>query len=297
MHLAILASPDSWYLRDLCRAADGRHEVTVASLARLASGLDAGGLRVTAGEVDLCRADCVLVRNMPAGSLEQIVFRMDVLGRLEAAGIPVINPPRALEAAVDKYLASARLQAAGLATPRTIVCQTVEQAMAAFAALGGDVVVKPLFGSEGRGMIRISEEAVALRALKALAQIQAVLYLQEFIPHEGCDYRLLVVGERVLAIRRRNDRDWRTNLSQGGIAEPLEPTREMVAMARAAVDAIGAPIAGIDLLPSRTGRLYVLEVNAVPGWKGLASALQVDVARMVVDYLASIARPKHGVVG
>ena len=290
MRFAILASPDSWYLRDLCRAAAGRHEVTVASLARLASGLDGGVLGVSAGETDLRRADCVLVRNMPAGSLEQIVFRMDVLGRLEAAGIPVINPPRALEAAVDKYLASAKLHAAGLTVPRTIVCQTLEQAMAAFETLGGDVVVKPLFGSEGRGMVRISDEAIALRALKTLAQIQAVLYLQEFIPHEGCDFRLLVVGERVLAIRRHNEHDWRTNLAQGGIASPLEPTREMVAMARTAAEAIGAPIAGVDLLPSRTGRMYVLEVNAVPGWKGLAETLKVDVAGMVVEYLASVAR-------
>ncbi|NUQ62806.1 MAG: RimK family alpha-L-glutamate ligase [Pirellulales bacterium] len=288
MHLAVIASSESWYLRDLRRAAAGKHEVTTVSFARLVSQLDGSRLGVSACDTDLQRPDCVLVRAMPPGSLEQIVFRMDVLGRLEAAGTPVVNPPRALEAAVDKYLASARLLAAGLPVPRTIVCQTVEDAMDGFAALGGDVVVKPLFGSEGRGMTRVSDEAIALRVFKALVQFDSVLYLQEFIPHNGYDYRLLVIGDRVLSICRRNDQDWRTNIAQGGVAEPFAPTDEMLRMARAAADAVGAPIAGVDLLPGRDGRLYAIEVNAVPGWKGLASSLDVDVAGLVLEYCESL---------
>ncbi len=293
MQLAVIASADSWYLRDLVRASAGRHEITAVSFARLSSTLDDGRLSVAASGVDLSRPDCVLVRTMPPGSLEQVVFRMDVLGRLESDGAIVVNPPRALEAAVDKYLASAKLMAAGLLVPRTIACQSVDDAMAAFAALGGDVVVKPLFGSEGRGMTRITDEAIALRVFKALAQFQAVLYLQQFIPHEGFDYRLLVMGSRVLAIRRRNQLDWRTNLAQGGIAEPMTPTEEMLLTAKTAAEAIGAPIAGIDLLPGRDGRLYTIEVNAVPGWKGLASALQVDVAELVLQYCESLAAARR----
>ena len=69
----------------------------------LASHVETDGQTVTAGDFDLSRADAVLVRTMPPGSLEQVVFRMDLLARLEAAGIPVVNPPRAIEAAVDKY--------------------------------------------------------------------------------------------------------------------------------------------------------------------------------------------------
>ncbi len=110
---------------------------------------------------------------MPPGSLEQVVFRMDALGRLEAAGATVINPPRAIECAVDKYLTTARLAAAGLLVPRTVACQTVEDAMAAFELLGGDVVIKPLFGSEGRGITRLQDEALAERAFRLLVQLGA----------------------------------------------------------------------------------------------------------------------------
>lgn len=289
MHIAVLASPESWYLADLRRAAGTRHRISRVSFSQLASRLDGGSLSVGSSGIDLSGVDCLLVRTMPPGSLEQVVFRMDALARLEAGGTRVVNPPRALEAAVDKYLASAKIQAAGLPVPRTVVCQTVNDAMAAFGLLGGDVVVKPLFGSEGRGITRVTDEAIALRAFKAIVQLQSVLYVQEFVPHAGFDLRLLVIGERVLAMKRTNHADWRTNVARGATTEPFQPTDEMVRIARSAAAAVGAPLAGVDLLPDQDGRLYVLEVNAVPGWRALAATLHIDVAAMVLDYLGSIA--------
>ncbi len=289
MHLAVVTSAESWYLADLRRAAAGRHYIEQVTFRGLAAHVG-GDVRFTSGGADLRRPDAVLVRAMPPASLEQVVFRMDVLARLEAAGTPVVNPPRALEAAVDKYLATAKLHAAGLLAPPTSVCQTVDDALAAFAALGGDVVVKPLFGAEGRGITRVSDEAVALRVFSTLARLQAVLYLQQFVPHDGCDVRILLIGDRVLAMRRRNPADWRTNLARGAVSEPLSPTDEMVSMARTAAAAIGAPLAGVDLLPGRDGRLYAIEVNAVPGWRGLAAALRVDVAAMVLEYLERLVK-------
>ncbi len=197
----------------------------------------------------------------------------------------VVNPARALEAAVDKYLASARLQAAGLLVPRTSVCQTIDDALAAFDALGGDVVVKPLFGSEGRGILHIEDRSLAGRVFSTLAQLQSVIYLQQFIPHPGYDLRLLVIGGRVLGMSRHRGTDWRTNIALGATAQPLEPTDQMADMARTAAAAIGAPLAGVDLLPGVDGRLYAIEVNAVPGWKALAAARKVDVAALVLGYL------------
>jgi ribosomal protein S6--L-glutamate ligase len=210
---------------------------------------------------------------------------MDLLARLEAGGIPVFNPPRALEAAVDKYLASARLAAAGVPVPHTFACQTADDALAAFAALGSDAVVKPLFGSEGRGIARLQDEAVAERVFRMLAGMGAVLYVQQFIPHDGFDVRVLVVGQKMFAMRRSNAADWRTNISRGATAEPIELTAEMAALARRSADAIGAPLAGVDLLPASDGSTYVLEVNAVPGWKALAAALQIDIAAAILEYV------------
>jgi len=293
MRLAVLTSPESWYLRDLRRAAGTRHEVVALPFSRLSAEVGREAKPISSGDVSLLDFDAVLVRTMPPGSLEQVVFRMDALARLEAAGRLVLNPPRALEAAIDKYLALARLEAAGLAVPETWVGQNADEAMQACERLGGDVVVKPLFGGEGRGILRVADPALALRTFNTLEHLNAVLYLQRFIPHQGFDLRLLVLGERVLAMRRRNDEDWRTNISQGGRGEPLEPGAELIRMARLAAQTIGAPMAGVDIISDRRGNRFVLEINAVPGWKGLAHTLDIDVASLVLDYIESAVFGRH----
>lgn len=291
MRFAVLCNPDSWYLRDLQRAAADRHEVVQLHFRDVTSAIGRSPTSVAARPLgNLSAVDAVLVRTMPPGSLEQVVFRMDALGRLEAAGTVVMNPARAVEAAVDKYLTSAKLQAAGLLTPRTVVCQTVDDALAAFAELGGDVVMKPLFGAEGRGIARLQDEALAQRAFSLLVQLGGVIYLQEYVPHEGHDLRVFLIGERAWGMRRSNPLDWRTNVSRGAKAEPLELNDTLVALARRAADAVGAPIAGVDLLPGRDGQLYAIEVNAVPGWQALSRALGVDIAREVLDFVAARVR-------
>ena len=288
MHLAVLSSPRSWYLDDLRRAAGGRHEFTSVTYHDLRSDAGPQVLRVGASGTNLNDADAVLVRSMQPGSLEQIVFRMDALRSVENSGTPVVNPPVAVETAVDKYLTTARLVEAGLAVPRTAVCQTVDAALQSFDALGGDVVIKPLFGSEGRGITRVSDRELAERAFRMLVELRAVIYLQEFVEHEGFDIRALVIGEELFAMRRRSTGDWRTNIRLGAMAEPARLSAEETELARRAAAAVGAPLAGVDLLPARDGRMLVVEVNAVPGWKALAEVLQIDVAARVLDYVERI---------
>src|SRR5438552_2005511 len=219
MRIALLAGGDGWHVRDLRRAAvDNGHSAELLDFRRLAAG-------VGIGPEPLADFDAVIVRTMPPGSLEQVVFRMDLLHRARAAGVRVFNPPAALEACVDKYLATAKLVAARLPVPPTVVCQHADAALEAFDALGGDVVVKPLFGSEGRGIVRVSDPELAWRTFRALERMQAVLYLQKFVPHPGWDLRVLVLGGRVLAAMRRHAKDdWRTNVAQGGRAEAGSPT-------------------------------------------------------------------------
>ena len=293
MRTAVLGTSDSWYFRDLARAAaDSDRKLVAVPFESLHSSIDSSrpceraNVGVWAGEFDLTTFDAVIVRTMPPGSLEQVIFRMNVLARLESLGVAVVNPPRSLEAAVDKYLTTALLDQAGLVTPRTYICQSASDAMLAFSNLGGDVVLKPIFGSEGRGIARLQDEAMAERAFRMIEQLGGVLYLQEFIAHEGFDLRLFVVGRRVLGIRRRNPHDWRTNCSRGATAEPLEVTPELAETARIAAASVGANLAGVDLLVGRDGRTYVVEVNAVPGWNALAAALGIDVARLVLEHVA-----------
>lgn len=287
MHLVILANPGSWYARDLARAAEARgHRAVPQPFARLQAQVKGARSGVAGETLELSQADAVLVRTMPPGSLEQVVFRMNVLSVLESQGVTVFNPPRAIECAVDKYLTTARLAAAGLPVPETIVCESADAAQAAFEALGGDVVVKPVFGAEGRGILRVSDPDLALRTFRTLERLQTLLYVQRFIPHRGYDVRVMVLDGRVLAgMRRSSQTDFRTNVSRQATAEPRAVSSQEADWAVRASAAVGTRLAGVDLLYDRDGQGYVIEVNGVPGWRALTRVTGCDVATEVIRTL------------
>jgi len=276
VRIAVLSGGTGPHVQDLLRA--GReldHEIEAVDFRTIAN-------------TSLTDTDAVIVRTMPAGSLEQIVFRMDHLHELHARGAIVINSPRALEACVNKSLTTARLRSAGMPTPRTVVVQTAVQALVAFEELGGDIVLKPLFGAEGRGLMRISDRELAWRAFRAVEQIGGVLYLQEFVKHPGWDVRVVVLGGRVLgAMKRTATDDWRTNVAQGGRAEVFEMTTTIATFALNAAKAVGAVVAGVDLLPLPGGGFTCIEVNGVPGWAAFAAVTGIDVAKELVKFTAA----------
>ena len=230
--------------------------------------------------------DAVIVRKVPGGTPEQVFYRMDVLHRLEDLGVCVVNPAESIERAVDKYYTSTLLEDAGLPTPRTVITESSNEAMEAFEELGGDVVVKSLFGSLGAGMTRLSDPEVAYRVFKALELTRSVYYLQEFIPHGGEDVRAFVVGGEVVASMKRRSDDWKTNLSAGGRAEPFELGEDLAELSLRATEAIGLEYSGVDLLRSEVdGRAYVVELNSTPGWEGLQSVSEADIAGRLLDHI------------
>src|SRR5262249_59746917 len=104
----------------------------------------------------------------------------------------------------------------------------------------------------------------------------------------GWDLRAFVIDGRIVAAMRRHaTTGWRTNVAQGGRAEEVRPNADESRLALRAAHAVGASIAGIDLLPGKDGKLYVLEVNAVPGWRSLSAATGQDIAIEVVKYVAA----------
>jgi len=280
----VLAARTGWHTAELQRAATERgHEVTILPYEGLVASIGPRpGLRSRTTELD--NADAVLARIIPSGSLEQIIFRVDALHRLEDRGVRVLNSPRTIERTVDKFWTSAILEQCGIPTPQTIVCDSAEEATAAFRMLG-DVIVKPLFGSMGLGMVRVDNEEMAYRVFRTIEQIRGVYYLQRTIEHDGVDVRAFVVDGRVLgAIERRAD-GWRTNLSRGGAARSITLPDQLSGLAVRAAAAVGADYAGVDLLTATDGTVYVLEVNGIPGWRGLQEATGADVAGTLMDFL------------
>lgn len=288
MRFAILGTNGSWHAEKLLQAGrDLGHEMSLVDFQRLTARISSHESTLECDGIDLMTFDGVLVRGVPAGTLEQVVFRMDALHRLESAGVRVLNSPRAIETCVDKYLATARLQSAGIPVPRTIVCEGMEEALGAFEQLGRNVVVKPIFGSEGRGILRADTEAIAYRVFWTLFKMQAVLYVQEYIAHPGHDIRALVVGGKVLAsMKRSSGTDFRTNVAQGGSYASFVLSEEWEEWALRAASAVGAEVAGVDLLPDAAGKPLVLEVNSTPGFKALSQTTRQDIPREIVRCLA-----------
>jgi RimK family alpha-L-glutamate ligase len=291
VHVAILSARTGWHTDELMRALAARgHSGSVvpyeALIARVAS--HGRPVSLAGGAERLLDADAVLARIIPNGSLEQIIYRVDALHWLEDRGIRVMNSPRAIERCVDKFYTSALLHEAGLDTPETIVCERIDDAMDAVREMR-DVIVKPLFGSMGHGMVRVSDPETAFRVFRALEMTRAVFYVQRVIEHDGCDVRAFVVGDRVVAAieRRARDGGWRTNISLGGEGRTIDLPPDWCRLALTAARAVGADYAGVDLLPARDGTTYVLEVNGIPGWSGVQATTSTDVAGAIVDHLVS----------
>jgi RimK family alpha-L-glutamate ligase len=286
LNVVILSARKGWQTGELCRALGERgHAGHVLPYEGLVARFDHDGVLSNDG-MPIFEADAVLARIIPSGSLEQIIYRVNALHWIEHRGVTVMNSPRAIERCVDKFYTTALLHEAGLTVPETVVCESTADAMTAVRRFG-DAVIKPIFGSMGYGIVRVDSPDLAFRVARTLEQLRAVFYVQRTVDHGGRDVRVLVVGGRVVAAIERlaPAGEWRTNVSQGGSARPFELPVEWARIAVKAAETAGADYAGVDLLPSRDGRLFVLEVNGIPGWQGLQTATGIDVAGTIVDHL------------
>jgi RimK family alpha-L-glutamate ligase len=233
--------------------------------------------------------NALIIRPIGRGSLEEIIFRMDLLHRLQRLGMPIVNPPLSIERSVDKYHTLALFEEHGLPVPQTVVTESLEEAIKGFSDLGGDVVIKPLFGSRGIGSTRVSDHDVAERLFRAILFYHGVLYLQRFIPHGDSDIRVFIVGDRVVAAMRRVAPNWKTNVSRGAKPVALNCSEEMERLAIGASEILGCKIAGVDILESNGGPV-IIELNSQPGWSGLQTVASIDIADEIVKFVISETR-------
>jgi RimK family alpha-L-glutamate ligase len=239
------------------------------------------------GDINLLEnLSALITRPIGRGSLEEIIFRMNLLRRLERLGLLVINPPLSIERSVDKYHTLCLLEEHDLPVPRTAVTESSKEALGCFHELGEDVVIKPLFGSRGIGSTRVSDPEIATRVFRAVSFYHGVLYLQEFVPHGVSDIRAFVIGDSVVASMHRVAETWKTNVSLGAKPVFTKLTSELESLAVRAARVIGCKIAGVDILEGPNGPMIV-ELNSQPGWRGLQSVTKINIAGEIVEYVVS----------
>jgi RimK family alpha-L-glutamate ligase len=286
LRVGVLGASGSWHSRALISALSAHgHRVLAIPATRLRSEVDARGAVHVLGPdgAGLDALDLLIVRGLPRGSLEQVIFRMDALHVLAEHGVRCVNSPRAIERTVDKSWAGAVLAMAGVPTPPTIVCERYVGAMAAFEQLGGDVVVKPLFGAMGNGIVRVDDRDVAHRVFRALELERTVYYIQRTVAPPGRrNLRVLFVAGEVAGAMERVSDSWRANVARGARPRTVALTETERSLALAAAAALEIDVAGVDLLVAPDGEAVVLEVNGIPGWQALQSVCDRDLTELVI---------------
>ena len=233
----------------------------------------------------------VFVRGVPGGTLQQVIARLDVLHALKLLGVVVYNDGQAVERTVDKAMTSFLLHHHQVPTPATWVCESRAQALALIereTMHGASLVIKPLFGSQGQGVRRL-EPGMPLPVPMA-EHVDGLYYLQRYVDSgEGAwhDYRVFVINGAVVGAMIRHGSSWVNNVALGGRCEAVDAGGDIAELALAAARAVDIDYCGVDIIRDRGGRLFVLEVNSIPAWKGLQQVTTTDIAQALVDHFLS----------
>jgi len=294
LRVAIMADETGWHTRQLQSALRERGAVgRCVDLAdcRIDTAASWHGLVIPGFGQEL--PDAALVRGIAGGSFEQVTKRLGVLHALRELGVPVYNDARAIERSVDKSMTSLLLHAAGIPTPATWATESAAQAQRIAmreGAAGHALVLKPLFGSQGKGLQLVGHIGGVHHPVPPLGKaFGALAYLQRFIPpttNPGFDWRVLVVGGRAITAMRRISRHWVHNVAQGAVCQAEALTPELAQWAERAAAALDMDYAGVDLMPAPGAQpIQVIEVNGVAAWHGLQKVTGFNIAQAIVDDL------------
>ncbi|HWN49082.1 MAG TPA: RimK family alpha-L-glutamate ligase [Xanthobacteraceae bacterium] len=290
-HVGLVVDHMDWHARALSRAltALGATSAPIRLTACGFATLSATGIAIDGfGDGP---PDAILVRSMSGGSFEAVTLRLGILHAARELGVMVWNDARAIERCVDKSMTSFLLARAGVATPPTwaVESRAAAAAIVVREAVDRPLVLKPLFGSQGRGLrlIRTPND------LPEPAVINGVYYLQRFVGVERDgfrDFRLLVSRGRIIAAMARHSSRWITNVKRGARPVAVVANEEMRELALRAAAAVGAAFAGVDVLYDVDGRPTVLEVNSMPAWSGLQKVTPFSIAAALAgDVIAAMA--------
>lgn len=291
--------------RHACRVAvftddPGWHGARLAEAFR-AQGWDSSAVSLQACRLDLSEGsagvyipgfdtlpDAAFVRGVPGGTLEEVVFYLDILHALRRLGVLVYNPAHAIERSVDKGMTSFLLHAAGLPTPPAWVLRDAAAARDLAGrerTAGHELVAKPLFGSQGVGLVRVSHPD----DLPEPGACNGIYYLQRFVrtgTAQAQDYRVFAIGGQArAAMRRVAEQGWISNVAQGAVCHPAALEPDLQDLAERAAGALEMAYAGVDILRDAAGRPWIIEVNGVPAWKGLQQVCAIDIAQTLAEDL------------
>jgi len=284
--IAIFTDEPGWHGKQLKRAFANRdYQAEYVSLTECKIQLDNIKIPIKIKGFEQKLPEGIFVRGVPGGTLQEVVFYLDILHALKELKIPVYNDGHAIERSVDKGMTSFLLKNVGLPTPMTWVLREREAVLAIAEQelkQGQQLISKPLFGSQGEGLRRIEK----IIDLLWLTSSNGIYYLQRFINCAGegySDTRVFIINGQAVAAMRRRGNSWLNNVARGARCEAIELNENLANLAIKATTALKMDYAGVDIIEDQQGNYHIIEVNSIPAWKGLETVCHLNVAQLLVD--------------
>jgi [lysine-biosynthesis-protein LysW]--L-2-aminoadipate ligase len=208
---------------------------------------------------------------------------------LEFLDVPVINKFEVANNCGNKMITSLLLKKHNVPTPKTYFSFSAEAALENLEKVGYPMVIKPVVGSWGRGVMALKDRdtADAIIEVRELndGPLDRIYYLQEMIKRPPRDIRVIAVGDQVVAaMYRTSTGGFKTNIALGAEPVPCEITKELEDICLKASKAVGGGILGIDLMEDEKRGLVVHEVNNTVEFKGLAKVTKKNIPKEMIDF-------------
>ncbi|MCH7966697.1 MAG: lysine biosynthesis protein LysX [Thaumarchaeota archaeon] len=214
---------------------------------------------------------------------------------LEFMDVPVLNKFDVANICGNKMFMTLLLKKNNIPTPKTYFSFSSESAAKNLETVGYPLVIKPVIGSWGRGVMPIKDKDT-MDAVLEIRNItdsphDRIYYLQELIKRPPRDIRVITIGdEPIAAMYRKSSGGFKTNIALGADPELCEITKEIEDMAIKASNAMGGGILGIDMMEDDERGLLVHEVNNTVEFKGLAKVAQRNIPKKMIEFALNYVR-------
>ena len=238
---------------------------------------------------DLTELDLLYILDLGANDIGAFFNRVGLLSALAELGVPIINSVSSIILMRNKAETLRKLISAGLPVPRSLMTESIEDA-AEFVRENFPCVLKPITGFGGMGVQLIDREFDKEHIydyLKFHSQLfgKGAFILQEYVQNPGYDIRALVVdGEVIASMKRIGGEGITHNIHAGGMPEKNDT--DVTELAIKSASSVKGNIVGVDIIPDQEGKLWVLEVNATPGWAGIQQVTDFDISAYIADVLS-----------
>ncbi len=288
MKIAILSTKKGLYSTHSLKEAVLKkgHQVIIVDHTKCVLVIEQGKPKVYYHGHDLDDVDAII----PRIGASVTMFGTAVVRQFEMRKIISTTSAQGIELSRDKLKSQQIFSMMNIGIPKTAFAKfpKKDEIPGLISHVGGaPLIIKLLEGTQGLGVVLAETKSAAKSVIEAFSSLKTNILVQEFIKEAaGSDIRAIVINGQVVAAMRRQgaDGEFRSNLHQGGYAEPIELNDEEQALAIQAAKAMGLELAGVDMLNSKRGPL-IMEVNSSPGLEGIETSTGIDIAGKIIEYL------------